>query len=93
MTALDQDVRHGVPAGAQWHKRNNVPLCEPCRKANNQYQARYRAGVVGDNGLAYAEKNRRGNAARHAALQELKSRHISEYQQLLADEKRKRGIS
>lgn len=29
---------HGTQKGYQWHHRHGVPVCEPCREANNAYQ-------------------------------------------------------
>lgn len=92
MSALDQDVRHGEYAGAQWHLRNDVPMCDPCKAAHNTYQRMYRRGRYGTGGLAYAERNRLGSQARTAALAALRDRHRAEYHELLVEEKRKRGI-
>lgn len=87
------EVEHGTYAGYQWHRRVDVPLCDPCREANRQYQAAYRAGqIVGTAGDAYRERNRKANQARSAAAEALKRNHPAEYQQLLVGEKRKRGV-
>lgn len=31
-------IRHGTTAGAALHKKRKIPLCEPCRKARNEYE-------------------------------------------------------
>lgn len=79
---------HGTYATAMWHSKYGVPACASCRKAQADYMkarrqsnpAKYRAELDRDH-------------ARLAALWRLSALYPRQFQALVADEKRARGVS
>jgi len=71
-------IEHGTRAGYQRHTIQGVTPCDPCRKANRDYQA-----------LLYKQNpapQRARAAARYRALARLARRYPDDYQALLSEE-------
>lgn len=79
MNAVD---RHGTVAGWSRHKRAGETPCDACTRAREEYDARRRAASTGQ------AENRRNARAQHAALKELRHRHLEEYRALYEVAKR-----
>lgn len=68
------DARHGTYAGSQAHRRQGVPICEPCRNARNEYMAGVRKQPT--------SRHRSYNNARTRAIWQLVARHREEFDEL-----------
>lgn len=75
------DPRHGSYAGAQKHRKDNEPLCDPCREALNAYMANYRKSHP-----AARQKGRAYSVAYHRALSRLANEHRDRFWVLLDEE-------
>lgn len=71
----------GTYAGYQQHKKKRTPTCEPCKKANADYNKQRRA-----RGGPSVDAERRYDKAAKRARQSLIERHRDEFLQLLRGE-------
>lgn len=74
-------VRHGTPAGWQWHQYRRERPCDACFRARQTYDARRREAPE------HVQLNRLHARAQHAALRRLRQLYASEYGALYREEK------
>jgi hypothetical protein len=64
---LDETIKHGTYGGYQAHKLKGIPICEPCRLANNAYQRDYRKTNPDRQAVNVARQHARDRALRKLA--------------------------
>ena len=79
---MNGEPEHGTYTGYQWHVREGVPTCAPCRAAKAAYQRQYRATRPGAR-----EADRAWNKTRRHALERLAFEYPKRFQDLLEEER------
>jgi hypothetical protein len=82
--STDTETVHGTYAGEAWHRRHDIPVCQPCKDARRDYQAEWRK-----TNLEGRQRERESTKATGRAMRRLANLHPVMFRAIYEEELRK----